>query len=62
MEKVINIKHKGEKDNDLEYWLSKTPKERLDAIEYFRQIYIKTLPEDERRFKRVLTIVKRQKG
>ena len=62
MEKVITIKNKGDKYNDREYWLSKTPEERLQALEFLRQQYIRTLPEDERRFKRVITIVDRKKS
>ncbi|MFH1051699.1 MAG: hypothetical protein V1779_12325 [bacterium] len=62
MEKVVNIKHKNDKDSDLDYWLSKSPEERLQAVEILREQYIKTLPEDERRFKRVLKIVEREKS
>lgn len=62
MDKVITIKHKGDQGTDLEYWLSRTPEERLQAIEILREQYIRTLPEDERRFKRVVTIVEREKS
>lgn len=28
----------GDEGNDLEYWLSRTPEERLAAVEYLRQM------------------------
>jgi hypothetical protein len=37
---VISIVSLDEADNDeVEYWLSKTPYERLDALETLRQIF-----------------------
>ena len=61
MEKVVNIVNKNNQTNDLEYWLSRPPIERLKAVEILRQQYIALLPEDERRFHRVVNIVKRVK-
>ncbi|MEO8231741.1 MAG: hypothetical protein ABI638_05640 [Ignavibacteriota bacterium] len=40
MEKVIKKTSIREKQSDLEYWLTKTPQERLDALEFLRQQYI----------------------
>lgn len=38
MDKTTMRKFKlGEEPNDLEYWLSKTPLERLEALEFLRQ-------------------------
>ena len=62
MEKVIKITNKDKQENDLKYWLSKTPAERLQALEELRNQYLRTLPEDERRLKRVIRVVKRKKG
>ena len=40
MEKVIKKTSTKENNSDLEYWLTKTPQERLDALEFLRQQYI----------------------
>lgn len=58
MEKVITRLSSKSRQSDLEYWLSKTPQERLAAIELLRQQYIKfqfgNVPP---RFCRVFTII-----
>ena len=41
MEKVVHKYKLGEEPSDLEYWLSKTPQERLAALEQLRINYIK---------------------
>lgn len=41
MEKVVYKHNLGEEPNDLEYWLTKTPQERLSALEIMRDRYIK---------------------
>jgi|JI10StandDraft_1071094.scaffolds.fasta_scaffold202990_2 hypothetical protein len=41
MEKVIQKYKLAEEPNDLAYWLSKTPQERLAALEVLRQRYVK---------------------
>lgn len=40
MEKVVKKYKLGEEPNDLEYWLTKTPQERLSALETMRAHYI----------------------
>lgn len=45
-------------DDEMEYWLSKTPHERLDALETLRQIFYGYDPTTTR-FQRVLEIVER---
>lgn len=35
----INIVNKFDKKKDLQYWLSKTPSERIDAVEFLRDQY-----------------------
>jgi hypothetical protein len=40
MEKVIKKTSTREKQSDLEYWLTKTPQEKLEALEFLRQQYI----------------------
>ena len=38
MEKVVRIKQLAEEDdeNDIRYWASRSPQERIDAIEFLR--------------------------
>jgi hypothetical protein len=40
MEKVVHKYKLGEEPDDLEYWLTKTPQERLAAVEQLRINYI----------------------
>jgi hypothetical protein len=49
----------GEEPNDLEYWLSKTPEERLSGLEELRQQYYKIFCNGVRpEFQRVYRIIK----
>ncbi len=51
---VVSIK---EPSGDKEYWLSKTPQERIMALEFMRQTLYGYDPATER-LQRVLTVVK----
>jgi hypothetical protein len=60
--KVVQ-KHKMDKDSEirqnLEYWLSRPPEERIEAVEIFRrQVY----GEDTPRLQRVVRIIKRSQS
>jgi hypothetical protein len=54
----ISISPMGEEPPDRDYWLSQSPGERLDALEELRQRYISTLPDAERRFQKVLRVIR----
>ena len=41
MEKVVHKYNLGEEPSDMQYWLTKTPQERLSALEEMRDLYIK---------------------
>ena len=56
MEKVIKKTSMIEKQSDLEYWLTKTPQERLDALEFLRQQYINFNKNVQPRLQRVCTV------
>lgn len=56
MEKVVKIVHLRDSSTDLAYWLTKTPQERLAAIEILRQHYFK-LMGIEPRLQRVCRII-----
>jgi hypothetical protein len=48
----------SETEEDLKYWLSKTPEERLAAVEYLRRQYYGSASG----FQRIARIVKRSRG
>ena len=59
MGKVIKkIKLHDKTNYDREYWLSKTPEERLAALEFLRQQYFAMNNEPEPRLQRVFRIIK----
>ena len=60
MEKVIRkISLKDKRNYDLEYWLSKTPEERISAIEFLRKQFYETKDGSSPRLQRVINIIKR---
>ncbi len=65
MDKVLKVKSRKDDSNDLEYWLSKTHEERLEALEIMRANYIsmhyEELKDDiQQGLQRVLRVVKRK--
>jgi hypothetical protein len=61
MEKVIHKYKLGEEPDDMEYWLTKTPQERLAAVEQLRINYIKIFKNGiVPRLQRVYRIVKQK--
>jgi hypothetical protein len=60
MEKAVHKYKLGEEPNDLNYWLTKTPQERLSALEALRDLYIKLINNGHKpRLQRVYTVTKR---
>jgi len=55
---AFSVRSLHDPDDTLEYWLSKTPDERLRAVEMMRQVLYGYDPETAR-MKKVLTIVRR---
>lgn len=45
---------------DIEFWKSKTPEERLDVLQYLREIYYEFKNEDRKRFQRVYKVIKQK--
>jgi hypothetical protein len=61
VEKVVRIVSKKDRHTDREYWLNKTPQERLDALEELRMQYIRYLyPDALPRLQRVYRVVKKK--
>lgn len=57
MKKVIRKYKLGEEPGELEFWLTKTPKERLIALQILRERYIKIFKNGLRsRLQRVYTV------
>ena len=46
--KVFSVVLMSEIENDLTYWLSKTPEERIEAVEFLRQLIFGYDPATER--------------
>lgn len=61
MEKIVVITHKDQPDTAIRYWQSKTPAERIEALEFLRKQYILEHHVDER-LQRVYKIVERKQG
>ena len=61
MEKVV-VKYKlGEEPNDLSFWLTKTPQERLQALTVLRERYIQFFLNGHKSgFQRVYTATERK--
>jgi len=57
MEKVIKKTSTKEQQSDLEYWLKKTPQERLDALEFLRQQYMNFNKNVQPRLQRVCKVI-----
>jgi hypothetical protein len=62
MEKVIRKTTTKEKQSDLEYWLTKTPQERLNALEFLRQQYVNFNKNVQPRLQRVCTVINQKPG
>lgn len=45
---------------DIEYWKSKTPEEKLEALQNLREIYYKLKNESRKGFQRVYRIIKQE--
>ncbi len=56
--KIKNLKDKSLEKDDLKYWLSKTPEERLSAVEHLRKQYY----GDSERLQRVVRVIQRKQS
>jgi hypothetical protein len=60
MEKVVRITTLKDRQTDFKYWQTKTPEERLAAIEFLRQQYIKYLGNVSERLQRVCRVIEKK--
>ncbi len=61
MEKIIAITRKEKGRTDFLYWQTKTPKERIEALEFLRKQFMVSNHVDER-LQRVYRIVRQKQG
>lgn len=59
MGKVVSISTIKTQKRDTEYWMTKTPQERIDTIEFLRQQYIQ-YTNAEQRLQRVCRIIRKK--
>lgn len=59
--KTIQIGYPNSKEN-LIYWASKSPEDRVSAVEILRQQWYKINNERPKRLRRILRIIKRAKS
>ncbi len=62
MEKVVTIRSLKDTDNDFEYWLTKTPSDRIAAVELLRQHYLAFHKDAPQRLQRVYRIINKTPG
>ncbi len=60
MDKVLKIISLKEKTSDFSYWMTKSPQERLNAIETLRDQYIRFIKDAEPGFQRVCRVINRK--
>ena len=61
IQKIItrhNLKDSLSMKEDLAYWLSKTPEERIEAVEYLRRQYY----ENSTRLQRIARVIQRKQS
>jgi hypothetical protein len=57
MEKVLRITTLKDQGNDYAFWLTKTEKERIEAIEFLRSNYIKFNKDVQPGFQRFCRVI-----
>lgn len=60
MEKVIRKISLKKQPDDYNYWMSKTPQERIEAVEFLREQYLGMKNEILPRLSRVLKVIKQK--
>ena len=62
MEKVVTKRSLKDQRNDFAFWLTKSPAERIAAIELLRQHYFSFFKDAPQRLQRVYRIVDKTQG
>ncbi len=58
--KVNRLTFKEAEKEDIAYWKSKTPEEKLETLQYLREIYYTLKNESRKGFQRVYRIIKQE--
>ncbi len=58
MKTIKKVSFKEAELSDNEYWKSKSPEEKLDMLQYLREIFYEFKNEDRKNFQRVYRIIK----
>jgi len=62
MEKVVARHPLHQQPRDTEYWLSRTPSQRLDAVEILRLAWLESHSDAVQGLQRVCRVTKRSRG
>ena len=62
MEKVLKITSVNEKQSDYSYWITKSPQDRLSAIEFLRQQFVNQQNDSKSRLQRVCKVINRKQS
>ena len=62
MEKVLKITSLKDRNTDYSYWITKSPQERLSAVELLRQNYYSLNKNVQQRFQRVCRVIDKKQG
>ena len=62
MEKVLKITSVNEKQSDYPYWMTKSPQERLAAIEFLRQQFIYHQNDSKSGLQRICKVTSRKRS
>lgn len=62
MEKVVAIRSLYDTQNDFTFWLTKTPSERIAALELLREHYLSFTKDAPQRLQRVYRIIDKPSG
>jgi predicted solute-binding protein len=60
MKTIKKVSFKEAELSDNKYWKSKSPEEKLDTLQYLREIFYEFKNEDRKNFQRVYRIIKQQ--
>jgi hypothetical protein len=61
MEKTIRVVNLSDADQlDIKYWKTKTPKEKLDILQYLREEYYSFKNENRKGFQRVYRVIEQE--
>lgn len=58
--KVKKLSFKEYERSDLKYWRTKTPEEKLDALQHLRELYYDLKNENRKGFQRVYRVIKQK--